>query len=351
MPARGVRALLELIRGERPSVLREVDRDSLAWWTDYFAKPQIAAELGWAAVVGAVFLTIILSRWACSARCRWPSSTPGLVTLAGAAALLAGSLYGLARPRDRWMKQKRFTAPMWMRLGWAPAAMALLPISALTPVSPWLTPVFAIASLWLVYWVAITGEPNRRGDHRYPWALRALFNFAYLSIFWAVSAAALPSDVWVQMSFPMLSGMIVFTWGAGTLYDAVSHEIGEPLRRAWAWSLTALVALAFVALIGIHQDKAFAAPAAALAAGAVFLHKTLDRELGPNGWRLRAIAMAGGWVIWLIMFVAYAGPHTPLRETEIQFGCWLLTGPAMVAGAVLLRPLLARRAKPSPKTA
>ncbi len=257
--AGGVRTLLKLIRQERPSLMDEIDPDGLAWWDHHFARPQIPAELGFTAFLGVLVSTLVLpaSRW--FGPMPWALLFAALASFGVAAAVLLGGLYGVARPRHVWLTSKQFGAPIWKRLGWRAATLALVLVAALAPASPWVTPAIAIAVLWLVYWVLITGEPNRNPGPRYPWPVRALFNFAYLGIFWMIMAAILPPARWMQMSLPIVGGMVVFTWGAGSLYDAVRDEIGETARRGLAWFLAAVSMLAFVAVASVHDHAALEA--------------------------------------------------------------------------------------------
>ena len=344
--AGGVRNLLKLIRQERPSLMDEIDPDGLAWWDHHLARPQIPAELGFTAFLGVFVSTLVLpaSRW--FGPMPWALLFSALASFGVVAAVLGGGLYGVARPRHVWMTSKAFGAPVWKRLGWAPATLALVLVAALAPASPWVTPAIAIAVLWLVYWAVITGEPNRNPSPRYPWPVRALFNFAYLGIFWMIMAAILPPARWMQMSLPIVGGMVAFTWGAGSLYDAVRDEIGEKRRRGLAWFLAAVSMLAFVAVASVHDHAAMAATAAALLAVAVFTHKTLDGQLGSEAWRWRAVAMLIGWVVWFIVLTAILGPRSPDRDFELRLGMALLTGPVIVAGVMLLAPLPARRRSP-----
>jgi hypothetical protein len=374
--AGGVRRLLHLIRMERPSLMGDIDSEGLAWWGEYLSHPQIPAEVAVIGFVCALVGTPILasSPWFGSTAMPWLYAA--VACFGGLALALWGGLYGVARVRERWMR-KRFSASAWQRLGWAPSAMVLVLASAVAPPFFWTTPLFPIAGLWLVYWVAITGEPDRRDDvgHawrlarfwnpiwmiasilvnllmrpglRFPWPVRALFNFVYLALFGLVLLAVLPTPLWLQMAGPVAAGMAVFTWGAGSLHEAWRDEAGETQQRLLKGALAGLVVLGAALLAFVDQGALWAALAAALVTVAVYLQKVMDIDLGPKAWMGRDAAMRYGWFGWLIFAIAVLGPNAPRQAAELRFGLWLLTGPAIVAAALILGPLAARRVKPKP---
>ena len=234
-----------------------------------------------------------------------------------------------------------------------------------------------------MYWVLITGEPDTRNDvgdpwrivkfwnpiwmlvsvvvafllrpaPRFPWQARAIFNFTYLAFFWLALLPVLagPTWPWPQMTAPILAGMFVFTWGAGSLIQAWWGDVSETARRWLRGSLAAVVVLAYAALSAVSATSGLGALAAALCIVAVLAHKTVDTELKPKAWLWRDVAMRYGWIAWLIGLTPLLGTASaPLRRVELPWGAWLLTGPAVVVGVSLLGPLLARLRKPTPKPA
>ena len=378
-----VRRLRDLIQRERPTLRGDLEPEGAAWWDAYLAKPQLPAGVAWVVMVFGLVFGLAFSQ---SRPFNQLPGAPATGTLASfvtwiavAVALLAGWLYGVARPRERWMREARYAAPLWKRLGWAPATLVLVIASALAPPLPWLAPIFAVASLWLVYWVAITGEPDRRvsvgepwrlakfwnpiwmlasivvmfvlaPNRRFPWQTRAVFNFTYLAIFWVLVWPVLGLPVWAAMSFPVVAGMIAFTLGFGSLLDAWQSDLDDPTRRMLRFALGAVVLLAFAATVAIDSSAAYTQIAAGLLVVAVFGHKVLDGEIGPETRLMRDVAMRYGWLGWIVVLSAVLGLKAPFRDMEIRIGLGLLTGPAIVAGRVLLGPLFARKSKAKPKS-
>ncbi len=377
MRAHEVRTLLELLHRERPELLDEIDPDASAWWHAYFARPQLSSELALAGALLALLFTFILPSTGAFGATPLAFVASFLVSFGSVAAVIAAGLYGVGRVRHAWMTNRQRTAPMWKRLGWAPGLLALVLLAAAAPVSVWATVAAAVLSLPLLYWVVITGEPDRRTDVgdtwrlvkfwnpiwmiaslvvtfafrpalRFPWKPRAIFHFTYLVLFWVSLQMVLPRDTWLQLAAPIAVGVVAFSWGAGSLINAWCNELNEVARRSVRWALLGVVVLAGAAMIGVDYSPSFELVAAGLAVVAVFAHKTLDTDLKPGAWRARDIIMRYGWLPWTIVLgVVLVKP--PARDVELRWGLWLISGPAFVAVATLASPLLDRAFKKKPK--
>jgi hypothetical protein len=320
---RRVGAFLAVVRSQRPGLAGSLNKDAVAWWDAYLSKPRLGPIAVWALLVTALIPLLSLAgqggRAAIDPRPVW-------AIFAVAVSIVLVRLFAIAWPRRLWRRRWAQTAPAWVRVGWAPAALVPLALAALIPASDRAAGVLAVLALAVMFWATTVAEPDTRQigqpippfrwrgpiisfpfaiviyyvvwlllrpGVRFAWPIRSLFAFTYLAIFWLIAGEALPGRAADQMSVPLIAAAVAFVAGAGTL-DAGWRRLRRRTQRAALAGLAVLLGSAVATLWFARSQPTLGPIAATLICAAVLLHKTPASELYGVGATVRDAAMRFG---------------------------------------------------------
>ncbi len=326
--------VLATIRTERPGLLDNLNSDAVAWWDRRLAKPYFGPASLWVLIL----LPAVLAFFAMGAGTSNPS-TPAwlvwLVSLGMTGAAASFNLYAIQWPRRLWRTRWMARAPPWVRWAWAPLLAGLLLVSSVVPPTTVSRVVIDVLDAVALLWVMIVGDPDRRPGVRYPWVVRALFSFVYLIAFWLAAPIFMRPDIYWTMSAPIAAGIVGFTLGEGTLIGAWHAGLSERARRWGLIALGAATAAVLALLLAAGRDRSLAPFAMALLAAVVLAHKAPAAGLTGALLRVRHYVMVYGWLGWFIFAAAFEGSRASPLEIG---GFWLISGVALTAAQVLVRP-------------
>jgi len=333
---RKVRAFLTTVRVQRPGLVPSLNKDAVAWWDSYLARPRLGPFAIWSLVVLPAVLALIdwLDGQSPGGRAAHPLEIFAAAT-GMAAAVVGVRLYLVEWPRELWRRRWAAHAPTWVRYAWAGGLVATVLASALAPPSPVASLILAALATLLTFWAVAVGDPDRRQigqpaqpfrasgpilalpfafaiyliywrllrpGVRFPWPLRSLFAFLYLAIFWLLAAPSLPAGAFDQMTAPLAAAALAYVVGAGTLSEAWERRLDGRARGGALIGLAVLASLA-LAILWVSRTEADIRPAAAaLIAAAVLLHKTPAADLFGAGAAVRDLVMRyGGFaLLWVL---------------------------------------------------
>ena len=332
-----VRRLLGIVRTERPGLMSTLEPRAVAWWEAHLSRPRLGPIAIWVVLVLPALLAFNIGEQTGAAHSLTNLAVDYVLALAAVAALVLARLYGIEWPRRIWRERWARDAPAWVWFAWAPALVALVLAAAAIPASLPASIILAAIAAPLAYWPAIVAEPDRRKGTRYPWQVRSAFSFTYLAIFWLVSAFGLPNPVWLQMSLPVLAGMLGFVLGEGTLLAAWRQRLSARLRRGSLVGLATVALLTAALLLVGWREPLLRALAAAMVVGAVLVHKTPAGELAGGRFRFRYYVMVFSWVGWFVAVALFEPAPEKLSGLTVS-GLWLLTGVLVTCWAAFEPP-------------
>ncbi|MDR3507223.1 MAG: J domain-containing protein [Caulobacteraceae bacterium] len=358
-----IAALLQIAHNQHRGLLLDFDPEAVVWWQAYLSKPQFSPAAIWTAAIAPAVAAASLVQSQIT-----PETPLGLIeaygaALAGTLGILAAWLYALARPQARWRETWRWSAPIWAKLGWAPASLSVLALAALIPPSPIATIALAVLGFGVAAWAYITGWVDQRPARRLaswisgpvamvlylfgrdmPWRMRALLSFAPLALFWRLIAKDLPTGAWGQMTLPLAAAAATFVFGCEPLAEAWHRDLTPPARRIALAAFGLAVALTPLVLWWVAPGPALTPAAATLVAILVLLHKVPTAHLEGRAYAIRDLLMRFGWIVWTALLAIATEYLRQGDATLLTAGLWLLTGVAAgIAGA-----LRAERLTPQP---
>jgi len=241
---RTVRRALGQFRGGSPNIF---DTQALQWWTKFLTQPHPRPGLIRFTLV-LMLCGVFLGADAHRRDDPLGGALAGFLYTALAGCLLTGLWWGLVDwPRHR-LRTLRRSAPLRLRLGWAPACMVACVVSALLPDAPFSTVVAVVASLPLLLW-AIAMAPAF-----------AEFQSSPLDRVWALSIVNLPVVLWwalflraptvlptAAMSVIFATTLIAFALGQPLLWADFLHGLKVEIRQVVRWG-TLTLALSGLAL-------------------------------------------------------------------------------------------------------
>jgi hypothetical protein len=349
-----VRELLGILRLNWPGVLARLDTGALAWWDAYLGRPQIKPAMIWTVPLATTVIILILLQPSSADQLAGYPAWGRIIGVAAVLALPTAAVFAwqwlIDMPRWWFANRDHDAISPWVRLGWAPAGLALVLLAGLLPATAGITVGLGVVGVAVAYWALVTGQADNgpsqdRGwvltylsiftlgfwvTHflwwprpRVHWLARAIFAYAYLAIFWYLIRAFGPQDHWWQI------GVTLATGGFAAVMGSVS------LRQAWQWELTERTRSILLGLIGAGAPLAVAglfvgqylawatAPSLALTGILVLAHKTLPiRRDRPDTDLIRDIVMRFGWVAIPILAVVGQARDGALWPVAV----WLLSG-------------------------
>lgn len=157
--SRQVADLLTRAANDLPDLHGHLDPDAVAAWRARLNRPRFSAIF----LLSLLILPPIISLFAVTTGTFGPSTLSNflagwMVALATMAGIGAAWVEGVLRPARRWSDADPWGAPLWKRLGWAPATVALLSISPLLTTMDWIWPAVLLLGLGVVGWARIVSS-------------------------------------------------------------------------------------------------------------------------------------------------------------------------------------------------
>ena len=154
--SRQVADLLARADHDLPDVNGHLDPDAVATWRTRLNRPRFSAIF----LLSLLILPPVVSLFMIATGTFGPSTLPNflagwMVVLAVMTGIGTAWIEGVLRPARRWSGGEPWGAPLWRRLGWAPAAVALLAISPLFTAMDWVWPAVLLTGLGVVAWARI----------------------------------------------------------------------------------------------------------------------------------------------------------------------------------------------------
>jgi hypothetical protein len=342
---------------DHPGLFANLDAETVADWRAYLARPQYGPLAFWTALCAPPILAAILVE----AKIVAPFVGAYLLALALTVGAQMVWLYGVARVRSRWWRDRAYEAPDWIALGWAPAGLVVLAAAALLPVSSAATLTLDLIAVAVAWWAYVTGRPEPdRGDlvdwampnyvsiltfglfliqpiwrprTRLPPAARQVLTYAYLGLFWLSFLDETPTTRGDQLVFPVLACLVAFSRGEGSLtYTWMSRLSMMARRRALLGFGAAVAATPFLLRI-TPMGGAWAPAAAVLLSVLVLLHKAPAVQLDGRTALIRDVVMRYGGFGWVVL--ALLDSVRQANGTLLYGGLWMLSGVAVtVIGAL-----------------
>ena len=295
-------------------------------WRDWLDVPRLSPVILW--------LVIILSPIAALTGLELGQSGSRLLDLAFAlmgvllvTGLAFGWLYGILVPRRRWREQWRWRAPAWVEHGWAPAAGALILLSAALTGIAWATVPLGLLGLAIVVWAAVTGDLDRREGDTAWWVRMLRANTYYLIWIVLLTWRGPPA---LQVMIPaLLAAVAASALGSQSLLDFWCSRLSPKARKTGVEALLSVVGLAVATLFLAGSEPFGQGLAVALSAIALLAARPLAETLDGTPLGIRH------WVGWISLIVLFnlLSARTPY---DLQLTCgWILIGPLIVGAAAL----------------
>lgn len=322
-----VSALLQRIAFDLPDLEARMNPESAALWRARLAQP----------ILGPVFLLTVLLGAPIAAQfwnqARDFGPPDGMTFLALCAVIAFGLfslgvayLHGVARPRQAWVSSDPWSRPLWLRLGWAPAALFIPLLGGVLPPAWWVAPLLLLTGLGLWGWARVTSaHVPRTAGVRVDWGRLAgiapIFGFLLLQ-------AELVSPYGIGLTLGLVTAALVLQTGADAFADELAHQ---PLygRTIAAGQMT------FVGL-GLAAVLAGAATGVGLpqVTGLVLAIALGDRALAWNraGSLLtaRRFVLLFGWIGGFVIAAMLPYDSFP-TQAFVALGLWLLSAAALNA--------------------
>jgi hypothetical protein len=286
-----VKRLLALIDRQHQSLLKDLNKDSLAYWRQYGAVPRLPDLILWAILVCPLSILLLLL----------PGTDPTWKDYCGTwvgiiACITVGSLiwhYVVVWPRYWWRVRLAGRAPAWTRIGWAPAVVGLVLVAAVLPPALPVLRGLLVVSIAVALWAVITGEPDRRSwTTGLRWQARILFTEAWLMGWWGLMIQYLPAARYAAMSAPLAAGVVASTFAIQPLY-ARWYQLKPPAQRVGMGAVAALAMLAGALLILAAAKPVWLPCAMAWTAVAVLANRVVSSTLTARVLKIRYYVMLG----------------------------------------------------------
>lgn len=328
--SRQVADLLARAAHDLPDLHGHLDPDAVATWSARLDRPRFSAIF----LLSLLILPPVISLFMIATGAFGPSTLPNflagwMVVLAAMTGIGAAWVEGVLRPARRWSDAEPWSASGWRRLGWAPAAGALLAIAPLFTAMDWVWPAFLLAGFGIVAWARIvTSHIHAPPPSRYriaefigvvPIALYAAF---------VPGSASQPSLV-----AALFCAAMAFRFG------------GHAITQEWMYSDRALQRRASLALIGgavVAGALAVGAAAASLpglaiglVCGLAFMDRALATDRFGPAFQLRRAWLMVGWVGTSTLAAGFGGSVD--KSLPAALALWLLFA-AVITGLAFFLP-------------
>lgn len=188
--------LLRRIREKHPTLLRDLNAQSVDAWDNFHAKPRLPVWGAWSCLLAVVSLIAApLAFFMLPPEYRQVAALCLPAPVAAIAAL--AQLYAYAWPRYLWHDELR-RSPWWLRWGWAATGFTALELAACPPSWP-LTILIILLAAITVAWAGVMGDPDR-SEGQVPWRLRILLGNPLLVAWWLATVWQYPTGTRIQMT-------------------------------------------------------------------------------------------------------------------------------------------------------
>jgi len=287
------------------------DAEALAWWRNFFSRPQPRPRL--LQITGLLSVLILPGAWLATG-----SLLPGMwVLLAGLVVTLGW--WGLVDwPRHRFLELQS-SGPWWLPIGWAPALVVALILAASGPdFSPlaWAAMVLTAAGL---FWAILTMPGGIDLADYVPLSLAIGVGNVPIVVWWMVMSDTPRMHPTLPMWVTFLGALVALVFGQPTLWR--EFQSLTPSFRQTSRAVIALIALGMAAILlldNIRPEPALCL--LALLSAIVLVHRVASANLTERQLRVRYV---------LTLFPSLAFIHTGP-------GSVVLGSPLQTAGAAFM---------------
>lgn len=326
--SRQVADLLSRAVHELPDLHGHLDPDAVAVWRARLDRPRFSAPF----LLSLLILPPLLSLVVVTVDTFGPPTLPNfLAAWVVALALLTGAgaawVNGVLIPARKWATGYPWDAPLWKRLGWSPAMVALLTVTPFFTGADWLWPAILLAGLGIVAWTRIvTSHIHAPASSRYRIAeFIGVAPIAFYVLF-APNSASQPSLV-----AAMISAAVAFRLGG----HAIVQEwlsLGQDRQRQVSLALIG-GAFAVGALAVLTAWMGVPGLAIGLVCGLAFIDRALATDrFGP------AFQFRRGWLMigWLGALFVTGVVGAMDKSAPAAFAVWLMVAGVLTGTAAFL---------------
>jgi hypothetical protein len=327
-----VRIFLGEIQAEHGGLASRLDADAISWWRRYFSKPRLSLQwLRPFSTLVPIFLFMGFLIGLDHDAVAKDVAAFAAIAVALIAAILLFKLYAVDWPKHWYLEKYKAQVPPRLRLGWFPAALAALALSAALPSSPWSVAgavlVGGICSVWTFVVTNDASLGSQRLRHILGYWL--IMNFPLLFA-WCLLAANDAHGPTAPM-WPALFGLLaVERIGRATLLAEYNYGIPVFARKCLPYAIAAAAMLAVVLAILLPATAPWAAVNVALFSIVVVIARI------PGLLLSGAQSKARYYVLWLPALVILEagnkrdlGGSTFLASHSVQvISVWLMAGVA-----------------------
>jgi hypothetical protein len=308
-----VRVLLSILDRMQP-LPEDFDHESMAWWGNYFSKPQLPPGALWLTFLAPPVVAFVLQAAQAFGEPSWFTYLFScLVTYVTSVLLAFGGLYAL---RAIWARRSAGAGVVqgWLRSGWAPASILLVLVAGIVPPRPLVLGAVALLGTAIVYWAHAMGERDREPG-RFRWEWRYTVAFGCLAFYWQLIGSDVSVAEWAQLAFAFVTGAIAYGLGAKSLHDAWRYRLTD-LPRRWALSCAGvLLAVDFLAGWECGSVPSFRGVTIALAGALAIAQKIPASTLQTTGGLGRDSFVFAIWLAWC--FVTALLARQPVFEDRL----------------------------------
>jgi hypothetical protein len=274
------------------------DADALAWWRNFFSRPQPRPLL--LQVTGLLTVLVLPVAWLATR-----SLIPGvLVLLAGLGVTLGW--WGLVDwPRQRFL-ELQISGPWWLPVGWAPVIVVALMLAAFGPDFSPLTWAAMVLTAVGLFWAILT-MPARADFAEYAPLLLALgLSNVPIVVWWIVVSDTPRAHPTLPMWVTFLGALVTLLFGLPTLWREFQSQTRSFRQTVRAVIAVIALAMAAVLLFGSIQPESSMSLLAVLSA-IVLAHRVASANLNERQLRVRSaltlvpsfafLQLEPGWVV------------------------------------------------------
>jgi hypothetical protein len=252
-------------------------------------------------------------------------------------------VWGIGWPSRRWIQGYPWDQPLWKRMGWAPAALLLPPVSLILPSHPVAALGLLITGVGLAAWARITvSHMARPGETINIWSLGGLSPVLALCAF-QLDARWPGAGMLLIGAF---AGGLPLALGVKAFPDEWS-QMSDTRRRGVSLGLGAAAVAAIAAMATAPLSGLFL-PAVAVVCMVALADRALSwgREDGALYWRRLWVAF--GWIAVFAMFwIVPTGRFED--QMTVTLGLWLMSAAVLTAVSPFLPTPRARQPKTKKK--
>lgn len=322
-----VAALLDRITYDLPTLEPRTNPEAVGLWRARLAAPILGPIFLWVVLLSGPVVGLIVNQNGVFGPpdgrtfvALWTAVTVGLFGLGVA------WLYAVARPRQAWVSHDPWGRPLWLRLGWAPAALAAPLLGGFLLPGRWIAPLLLVAGLGLWGWARVTSaHVARPAGARLDWSrfsgLVPVFAFLLLQV-----------DLVGAHGAGLLIGLVAGAFVLQTGADAVADELAHQSRhgRLIAAGEMAVVALAVAAVLASAATGVGLPQASALVIAIALADRALAWNRTGSLLTARRLVLVCGWLVGLM--VATLLPYDSFAtQAFVALALWLLSAAAVTA--------------------